>query len=137
MTQYTFDEQIVSDLHKDARGWRPREYFWNEWDAASDDEKQVIWDRLLDELDWEMERQKRAHERAIADFEENISINMSVGALTREVAIRWIVESLNPDEIDLRYGGSWVCYELGLPYSMEKEFESICKELASKMEREE
>ena len=25
MTDYTFSEQIVSDLHKDARGFRPRD----------------------------------------------------------------------------------------------------------------
>jgi hypothetical protein len=31
------------------------------------------------------------------------------------------------------YGGSWVCWELGLPYSMEDEFKDVCKELADQL----
>lgn len=133
MTQFTFDTSIVSDLHKDARGWRPREYFWQTWEAASDEEKQVIWDGLCNELNWEMERERKAEERTIAEFEEQIARNLSYGAADRQQAIRWIVESLDPSEFDMMYGGSWVCWELGLPYSMEDEFKEVCKELADQL----
>ncbi len=44
---YTYDELIVSDLHKDAYGYRPREWFWEQWDAYSDDDKKIVWDNLL------------------------------------------------------------------------------------------
>ena len=134
MTQFTFDEQTVSDLHKDARGWRPREYFWETWEAASNEEKQQIWDSLCEELEWEMERERKAEERAVAEFEEQIARNLSYGAADRQQAIRWIVESLDPSENDMRYGGSWVCWELGLPYSMEKEFEAACREVLETLE---
>ena len=134
MTQFTFDESIVSDLHKDARGWRPREYFWETWEAASDEEKQVIWDGLCNEHAAEIEREKRQQERAVAEFEEQIARNLSYGAADRQQAIRWVVESLDPSEMDMRYGGSWVCWEMGLPYSMEKEFETACREVLETME---
>ena len=133
MTQFTFDTSIVSDLHKDARGWRPREYFWETWEAASDEEKQEIWDGLCDELNLEMERERKAEKQAVAEFEKQIARNLSYGAADRQQAIRWIVESLDPSQFDMMYGGSWVCWELGLPYSMEDEFKEVCKELADQL----
>jgi hypothetical protein len=133
MTKFTFDTSIVSDLHKDARGWRPRELFWENWEASSNNEKQAIWDGLCEELDWELEREKTAQEKAIAEFENWIWVNLELGAADRQQAIRWIVESLDPSQIDLMYGGGWVCWELGLPFSMEKEFEAVCKELADQL----
>jgi len=48
---YTFDENIVSDLYKDAYGHRPGEYFWADWDACNDDAKQHLWDRLVEYLE--------------------------------------------------------------------------------------
>ena len=39
---YTFDEQTLSDLHKDARGSRPRsDLFWDAWNEADNDGKQA------------------------------------------------------------------------------------------------
>ena len=49
-SQYTFKELEVSDLHKDATGFRPRAEFWNQWATANDSEKQKIWDNLIDLL---------------------------------------------------------------------------------------
>jgi hypothetical protein len=44
---YTFNEIEVSDLHKDAYGFRPSESFWTEWQLANNDEKQFIWDEMI------------------------------------------------------------------------------------------
>ena len=38
---YTFCEDSISDLHKDAYGMRPGEGFWQRWREATDDEKQA------------------------------------------------------------------------------------------------
>ena len=122
---YTFDEDIVSDLHKDAFGFRPSEYFWNQWNAASDDQKQVIWDDLLVSLDQALTNQKAAYDRAEQEFEESITTNISLGAPDRATAIRWIVDSLNLSESDKWYGAEYICYTLGLPNSMQSEFKGV------------
>ena len=44
---YTFNETEISDLHKDAYGFRPSHSFWLEWQASSMDEKQAIWDSMI------------------------------------------------------------------------------------------
>lgn len=137
MTAYTFDESIVSDLHKDAFGFRPRDYFWEEWNNSSDSSKQVIWDDLLDALQRANEWARRQETAAIADFNTMVQQNIDLGARDEYQARKWIVQSLKPTENDLLYGGSWVCFELGLPYSMRQMFDQICRELLQEMNNKE
>ena len=134
MTAYSFDENIVSDLHKDAYGFRPREMFWSEWNNASNDEKQEIWDDLCKALERAIQKEKEQEEFAVIQFNKRVADVMATGAGDRETAIRWIVQSMGLDEYDLVYGGSYICWNLGLPYSMEKDFNEICKDLARDME---
>jgi hypothetical protein len=134
MTDYTFDEQILSDLHKDAYGSRPGPDFWRYWTESSDDWKQRVWDSLLDDLKVTMDAQAERESEALINLNALIRQNMRHGAKDREQAIRWIVESLNPDHQDLCYGGSWVCYRLGLAFDQQHLFDQACIELRNKME---
>jgi len=47
---YTYEENLVSDLHKDAYGIRPGQRFWDDWKSYSEDEKQECWDLLIKDL---------------------------------------------------------------------------------------
>ena len=125
MMSYTFDSNIVSDLHKDAYGFRPSQYFWQNWESSTDAEKQVEWDRLLRALDAANKEEEAREAAAVSDFEARVQANIELGAVDREQAVMWIVDSLNLTEYDLAYGGSYVCYELGLPYRMQAEFDAV------------
>ena len=133
---YTFDADIVSDLHKDARGFRPREGFWSHWNLSTSDEKQAIWDGLLRELDERFAEDQRREREAVSRFDSGLELIQATFACDREEAIVHFVESLKLDKYDLMYGGSYICFDLGLPYSMEKEFEPAIKALLAKMETE-
>lgn len=111
MTTYTFDEVIVSDIHKDAFGFRPREAFWSEWTSATNDEKQSIWDNLLVNLEAEIKAEKAREARAIEKFEARIAQAIDIGAQDRSVAIRWLMEADAADG-DPEY----MAYLNGLPY---------------------
>lgn len=137
MTTYTFDENIVSDLHKDAYGFRPREMFWSEWNNASNDEKQEIWDGLCKALERAIQEEKEQEEFAVTQFNDRVAKVIATGAPDRETAIRWIVQSMGLDEHDLMYGGSYICWNLGLPYSMQNEFEEICKNMLANLREQE
>ena len=117
MTTYTYDERIVSDLHKEAYGFRPSQYWWGEWKASDEDAKQAIWDDLCEAMDAETAAQAARDERAIQAFEDDVLRHISLGAPDRQTAIRWIVDSLNLTEMDLCYGADYVCFCLDLPYS--------------------
>jgi hypothetical protein len=125
MTVYTFDESIVSDLHKDARGYRPDASWWNCWNFQDDEGKQAAWNTLLDDLEQSNARERAEQETAVKQFEGRIELLMNMGASTRETAIRWIIESMNLSENDKWYGGSYICYLMGLPYNMKETFDEL------------
>lgn len=125
----TFDENLVSDLHKDAFGYRPREYFWAEWNNSTDAQKQVIWDDLLDDHKRAMDLEAQEQERAVEAYRQQVQDMLALGAQDEYQARKWIVQALKPYDFDLVYGGSWVCWSLGLPYSMKALFDQICREL--------
>jgi hypothetical protein len=130
---YTFDESIVSDLHKDARGSRPGQGWWEMWREVSNDSKQKIWDNLCEELSEEIARQEAAEAVAIANYRAQVNKMIELGARDEHQAKKWIIQSMGADEHDLTYGGEWVCYELGLPYSMRSLFEKACREMRQEM----
>ena len=127
---FTYDENTFSDLHKEAFGFRPSSYAWAEWNEASPARKQEIWDDLCDAHSRAMDEERAREAAAVASFEERISALIEVGARDRETAGRWLVESLGMDDCDRMYGGSYVCYTLGLPYSMSPTFDPILKSAA-------
>ena len=113
---YTFDESIVSDLHKDARGYRPTECFWEEWDQCGDDNRQVMWDSLLAELNAAMAAEREAETAALANFEAQLAAMKKSGAETTRQAIKWIFHAEKLDRYDLQYGASAVAYHFGMSY---------------------
>jgi hypothetical protein len=113
---YTFDAQIVSDLHKDARGFRPSEYFWEEWNQCGDDTRQAMWDNLCQELEDAMAAERAREAKALEDFRAQIKAMRKLGAETERQAIKWIFHSQKLDRYDLRYGADYVAWNLGLAY---------------------
>ena len=118
---YSYDENIFSDLYKDAHGHRPRGHRFYD---ATPDEKEVIWNDTLHALEVTIEDDKAAEVAAIETFEKNIA-DIEVMAGNRKTAIRWFVESLELSDGDKMYGGEYVCYSLGLPYKMKSIFDEV------------
>lgn len=110
---YTYDADILSDLHKDAYGFRPRsEEFWAAWDSADNDGKQRIWDNLLDALNDAIIVEKDAQEEAIADLEHRIRFMMNtVAGCDRADAIRYLHDAYQTHG-DVEY----LEFNLGVPY---------------------
>jgi hypothetical protein len=122
---YTFDEDIVSDLHKDAWGFRPSSYWWYRWNEGSDASKQSMWNSLIVDLEVAMANQKAAYDDAKSEYEARLAEYISIGAKDRATAIRWLVQSLELTEADKWYGAEYICYTLGLPNSMQSEFKGV------------
>jgi len=117
MTTHTYSDDIISDLHKDARGFRPSEYFWEEWTQSPACAKQIIWDQLCDELERNMAEEARQQAKAIARLHNRINDTKAIGAANTVEALKWIFEADELSDYDLAYGKSFVCYHYGLPYS--------------------
>lgn len=131
---YTFCESTVSDLHKDAHGFRAGQSFWMRWEDASNDVKQSIWDGLIEDLEATMTSEANEKIAAINALEMEIATALDLGARSRDDAVRWVVESMDLDDMDLMYGGEAICFRKGLPYSMAPVFNNainyLIKEVA-------
>lgn len=90
---YTFSDDEVSDLHKDARRCRPSEQFWRNWAAFTDDQKQAEWDHLLGQLEITIKEDEAREKAFIAHFEEVVANTIASGAKDRATAIRWLIEA--------------------------------------------
>lgn len=113
MADFTYDEDLFSDLFKDANGFRPRSHRFYD---ASPAEKQVIWDGLLEDLEAENIRYEEERKRNVADFEKLVEQNIQMGASDRKTAIQWLVDAEGDDFYDEGY--FHYCY--GLPYGYVK-----------------
>ena len=111
MSQYTFCDDTISDLFKDAYGSRPGQGFWERWESATDDERQAEWDWLVSVVEQSVREQARDQERAVVRFGKLIESTIQAGAGDRERALHWIMDASHCD-------GDWdfLAYEHGLPY---------------------
>jgi len=110
--QYTFDDNTVSDLHKDAYGFRPSQAFYQAWSRMSDDEKQAEWDSLIDALEASIIEEKVMQEQNVRVMNERLDAIVAAGAKTRADAMRWLLSASNWTEQDPEYFD----YSNGLPY---------------------
>jgi len=111
--QYTYDENIVSDLHKEAYGFRPRADFWSQWDSADNDGKEAIWCRLCDDSNSEAERERQEQFAAERHLEKILIPNIQsyLNDCSREDAIRHL-----HDTYDTNGSLEYLEYTLGVRY---------------------
>lgn len=117
---YTFDNELIRDLYKDAHGFRPSAQYMMQWEDMTDDEKQTEWDLQLSVFSSNEAREKELAECNIVQFNARIERMMQMGAATRKQAISWILDADGIDSNEPDKG--FICYQLGLPYDMEREF---------------
>ena len=86
---YDFDDNIFSDLHKDAYGFRPRGH---EYYEAAPERKQEIWVRVCEDLEASQEEESRREQEAVAVFKAQITRVIEAGAGNRSTALRWMIQ---------------------------------------------
>ena len=123
MTKYTFCENTVSDLHKDAWGRRPSNSFWFHWNCGTDDAKQKIWDELVDDMVSNDKAEAQTKKDNASNFYLRIKDVCKLGASNYRTAIRWILEA---DELehDQYYEGGQLVWEYNLAYRHKKLFKT-------------
>ena len=77
----------ISDAHKDAYGFRPRGY---DWDNMSMDELKAWSKELSEECAREFEREEARKSEAVAEFKALVQRTIEMGAGDEETAIRWL-----------------------------------------------
>tara|TARA_B100000900_G_scaffold413160_1_gene436538 strand:- start:2495 stop:3007 length:513 start_codon:yes stop_codon:yes gene_type:complete len=116
-------EEYIYDAHKTAFGCKGRHYKFSEMSLQELKDEADYISKACDE---QMELEAKMEKEAIERFETSIKEYLPMAG-SREDAIRWILQA---EGLDKEWDAGYICYSLGLPYKMEKEFQSIMKEVA-------
>lgn len=89
----TYSSDLISDLHKDAYGYRPRGRFFADWAEATDAEKQEMWDIMTATLEANGKAEQEQELKDVAQMEADISAYIAFGARDRKDALRWMTQT--------------------------------------------
>lgn len=110
----------ISDLHKDAYGFRPSNFA--SFRAMNDDQLQAVYHDLVAAVQSSIEEDKRREAAASDEWNAHIIHLMEVGAKDRATAIRWDMDAMGAGP-DVGY----YCYLCGLSYDMEAGISTFLK----------
>jgi len=123
---YTYSDELISDLHKDAWGHRPTQFFWWKWESSEKDTKQKIWDNLIDDMEKNQTEAEKVKNNNASKLFQRIKETCKLGAKNYRTALKWILEAdgYNQDSQCLNDAG-YLCYLFGIDYRFEKVFYHI------------
>ena len=110
--EYTFSDELYSDLHKDAFGFRP--YNAN-WIYLTDDEKQADWDYMCNRVELNEKERAESEAEGVKVFEKQVAKLVKTG-LNIVDARRWLVMADFPNQKEIEIDYDYFCYNHGMPY---------------------
>ena len=93
MTQYTYSDELYSDIHKDAYGFRPRDGGVHRWHVLTPAQKQEAWDYMEATIAEDIAAEKLREAEDLVEFEALIAAHIQLGAKDRETALRWMTQN--------------------------------------------
>lgn len=108
---YTYSDDLVSDIHKDAYGFRPSKEFYMEWDNLTPDGKQEVWNQMAQAIEDSIRLDQEMEAVAVVKFENAVTDTMKEHQTDRDGALK-ILQKACQIEWDLEY----MEYHYGLPY---------------------
>lgn len=124
---YTFSNDIISDLHKDARGYRPLQGFFDMWNESSDDTKQEVWDMLVKEMEYNQKEEARHEAENLVKFRELIRSVMDTASCNWKVALRYLIDAEN---LDINFELDYFLWNQGLGFNDRNKISRLYKEAA-------
>jgi hypothetical protein len=114
MIKFTYNDNLYSDLHKEAYGFRPSEFSNSLWSELSPADKQIEWDFLIVKMDERYKEEKLEEDRAIDRFEYWINNTIESGAKDRSQAFQWILTAEQSE--DPQFDVEHFEWQQGLPF---------------------
>ena len=124
---FTYSDDIISDLHKDARGYRPREAFMEMWNESTPETKQDVWDMLCEEMEISMKEQEAAEATALVEFRKLLRSVMDTAACDWKVALRYLADGEN---LDVNFELDYFLWNQGIGYNDRNKIGKLFKEVA-------
>ena len=124
---YTFSSDIISDLHKDARGYRPTQGFFDMWNESSDDTKQEVWDMLIKEMELNQKAETCIEAKNLVKFRKLLRSVMDTASCNWKVALRYLVDAEN---LDINFELDYYLWDQGIGFDDRNKISRLYKEAA-------
>lgn len=116
---------IMSDMHKDAYGFRPRNINYS---AMTDEQLEAELNEYQEIIKRDLEEEAIMLEKDLKEFDELVEKTINMGAGNRETAIRWIVEGADDWDAEA------IVWRMGILYcdkgrALVKEIQETCDDL--------
>jgi len=108
---FTYDIYSFSDLHKDAYGRRPGNYYYEWLENTTDEERQAEWDFLCRTADQRELARQQDEAASLELLEIQLTKTMADNKVDRATAIRWL-----DDAYGTRGDYQFLDYYLGVKY---------------------
>ena len=96
---FTYCDDIISDLHKDAYGFRPGQRFFDDWAEYTPAEKQEVWDSLVSTMEYNQKEEARHEAENLDEFRKQVAATMKFCDCNWKDAIRFLADA-EGDDID-------------------------------------
>lgn len=117
---YSYADELISDLHKDAYGFRPRGVYMQDWKDMTPGEKQAEWDHLCQLVEAGEQARKLAEGEAYDHWCTHILKLTLEHGVSHAQAVKQDMRARGADS-DIGY----YCYLLGLSFSVESEISEL------------
>lgn len=98
---------LIRDLHKDARGFRPSQGWMEIFNGSSDVAKQETWDQLEREMIEREDEDLRQERESVTAYNSRIDGMVADYGIDRATAIRWDLDAFEVDiEAAIQYHGT-------------------------------
>jgi len=124
---FTYSDDIISDLHKDAYGFRPSQRFFDDWAEYTPAEKQEVWDMLCTEMERSMKEQAESEAAALVEFRKTVAAQMALCNVTWTKAVDYLADAEGID-IDCDQNFDYFLWGQGIGYEDRANIRRLYKE---------
>ena len=123
---FTYSDDIISDLHKDAYGFRPSQRFFDDWASYTPAEKQECWDLLVDAMKASQAQEEAAEAANLAEFRKQVAATMKFCDCNWKKAVEFLCDAEGED-VDCEQGFDYFLWTQGIGFKDRQNIRQLYK----------
>ena len=124
---YTFADELISDLHKDAYGFRPSQRFFDDWAEYTPAEKQETWDSLIATMEYNQKEEERIEAANLVEFRKQVAATMKFCDCNWKKAVEFLADA-EGDDINCDQDFDYFLWKQGIGYNDRAKIRNLFKE---------
>ena len=128
MTDYTYSDDGISDLHKEVHGFRPSAIFMKNFRAFDKKTQQSLWDALCEQLDENNLIQQQKEAKALVEFRDNVRQTVRFCDIDWRGAVRFLADADGEYIDDDEQTFDHFLWKQGIGYSDRRKIRTLYKD---------